>query len=441
MSAAAKILWGEGLFLRPQHFQRQDAYHEARLVQAMRLLQPHAWGLARLEVDEDGLAAGVLRVLELQAVLPDGELVNAPREDELPEPVALDAQGGVSFVFCVALAPLRPDASNYDSGDERRPAARYASHALAAADWFTGAPEAELVVLRRRPVLQPAADTGCTLPLLRLRRRAAGGFEVDRSFIAPALQIAAVPALLALRRHALDLLQAKVAALQGLQREPAQHVIEFRSGDVASFWLLQTACAAYARLSQLAPGAHPAQLFACLVELTGALLSFSHRRTLADLPAYTHERPEPAFAALDTLLRDLLETVVSTRCVSVLFEAPRPSWFVARLSPDRLGPGTAFYLGVQADLPAAALVEAVPARLKIGAPDDVERLVHSAVSGVRLTPAAQLPAAMPLRPGASYFVLEPHGALYERMLQAQTMAVYAPAGLAQLRLELHAVER
>ena len=35
MSHSAKILWGEGLFLRPQHFQRQDAYHEARLAEML----------------------------------------------------------------------------------------------------------------------------------------------------------------------------------------------------------------------------------------------------------------------------------------------------------------------------------------------------------------------------------------------------------------------
>ncbi len=40
MSHSAKILWGEGLFLRPQHFQRQDAYHEARLAEMSRALHP-----------------------------------------------------------------------------------------------------------------------------------------------------------------------------------------------------------------------------------------------------------------------------------------------------------------------------------------------------------------------------------------------------------------
>jgi type VI secretion system protein ImpJ len=31
MSAGSKIMWSEGLTLGPQHFQRQDIYHETRL--------------------------------------------------------------------------------------------------------------------------------------------------------------------------------------------------------------------------------------------------------------------------------------------------------------------------------------------------------------------------------------------------------------------------
>ena len=46
MSYSAKVLWGEGLFLRPQHFQRQDAYHEARLFESVRAIQPYNWGVA-----------------------------------------------------------------------------------------------------------------------------------------------------------------------------------------------------------------------------------------------------------------------------------------------------------------------------------------------------------------------------------------------------------
>ena len=58
MSMAAKVLWGEGLFLRPPPFQRQDQYHEARLHHTARALHPYLWGVARMACAKR-VAAGV----------------------------------------------------------------------------------------------------------------------------------------------------------------------------------------------------------------------------------------------------------------------------------------------------------------------------------------------------------------------------------------------
>ena len=115
MIPSSKVLWGEGLFLRPQHFQRQDAYHEWRLAEVARTLHPYAWGVRRLRVDADALASGVLRFHELQLLLPDGELFSAPHDDELPEPISLAgiATGVVEMVFHAALAPMRMHGVNF----------------------------------------------------------------------------------------------------------------------------------------------------------------------------------------------------------------------------------------------------------------------------------------------------------------------------------------
>jgi len=50
-----------------------------------------------------------------------------------------------------------------------------------------------------------------------------------------------------------------------------------------------------------------------------------------------------------------------------------------------------------------------------------------------------VPAAVPVRPGCYYFTVEPRGNLYERMMQAQALTIYAPQGIPDLRLELIAV--
>ncbi len=447
MIPSSKVLWGEGLFLRPQHFQRQDAYHEWRLHETAKALQPMGWGVSKVGVDVDALASGVLRVNELQLILPDGELYSAPQEDEPPAPVSLaDIPAGTSeLVFHAAMAPMRPSATNFmPTGQQADGALRFAQQNVSATDWFTNAVSSDVAVLRRVVRLLPDTeprDHLVSLPLLRLKRSGTGSFELDARFMPPALSIDAVPTLRAILRRLLDTLQAKVDALYGFHREPSKHVIEFRSGDIASFWLLHTASSAFAALSHYHhnTGLHPERLFERLLELAGALMTFSRSFTLADLPAYRHDQPGPGFAKLDHIIRELLETVISTRYFAIALDEVKPSYHHGRLETDKITPATRFYLGVQAAMPPTELVEAVPLRFKVGAPDDVEKLVLSAMSGVPITHAPQVPAAIPVRSGAYYFALEPRGPLYERMLQAQTISLYVPSGIHDLRLELFAL--
>ena len=116
---SSKVLWGEGLFLRPQHFQQQDAYHEARLADTARTLHPYAWGVQQCKVDTDALQNGVLRLTELQLVFPDGELYSAPADDDLPQPFSLSsiATGTAEVVFHVAIAPMRAQGGNHAPQD------------------------------------------------------------------------------------------------------------------------------------------------------------------------------------------------------------------------------------------------------------------------------------------------------------------------------------
>lgn len=449
MIQSPKVLWGEGLFLRPQHFQQQDAYHEWRLTQVSRSLHPHAWGVRHLKLDADALQTGVLRVLELQVVMPDGDMIHAPAEDELPPPVVLgslpSAQEGSTVTFHLATAALRSQGSNMAATQqEADTAVRYHRAPVQVADRYTDAVSAELMTLRRSTRLLPDTSTRdhlVSLPLVRLRRTSAGSFELDGRFMPPSLHIQASPMLTLHLRRLMDALQAKVDALYGMHREPSKHVIEFRSGDIASFWLLHTASTALAGLTHLArnPGFHPERLFERLLELAGSLMTFSRSFTLADLPTYDHAQPGQAFVKLDQVIRELLETVISTRSFAISLHEAAPSFHRGRLDSEQITPGTQFYLGVSASMPPAELVEIVPQRFKVGAPDDVDKLVLSAMPGVRLTHVPQVPAAVPVRPGNYYFSLEPRGALYERMLQAQSLTLYTPTGIQDLTLELVAI--
>ena len=119
----------------------------------------------------------------------------------------------------------------------------------------------------------------------------------------------------------------------------------------------------------------------------------------------------------------------------------KPSFFVGRLESERLVENVDFYLSISSDMPAAQLLETAPMKLKVGSPDDVEKILHSALPGVRLAHAAQTPSAIPVRVGNHYFALEPQGQIFERMLKARSICIYVPQALLGMKLELLAVFR
>ena len=443
---SSKVLWGEGLLLRPQHFQRQDAYHEHRLHKSIHTLHPYAWGVERLQVDRDALSSNVLRILDLALRFQDGELVDAPTVDELPGNVDLAAQqqSVQAITYYAALPGLKPFSGNFAQPGQDVNTARFMQSNQETPDLYTQAAPAQLSYLKKTVRLvsefEPR-DSYIHFPLLRLRRAATSGFELDDAFVAPSLSLGAAPAVFLQLRRLLDALNAKVSALYGHHREPSRNVVEFRSGDMSSFWLLHTASAACATLTHYFhhPGMHPERLYEQLLGVAGGLMTFSKSCKLADLPVYQHADPGTSFSKLFQIVRELLDTVISSKYFAIVLNETRPSYHHGVLDSGKIDDKTTFYIAVSADIPALELVDTVPLRFKVGAPDDVEKCVLSALPGVRLQYAPQLPAAVPVRPDTCYFVLDAKGQMYERMLQAQSVSIYVPSGMKELKLELLAV--
>jgi type VI secretion system protein ImpJ len=446
VTTASKVLWGEGLFLRPQHFQQQDRYHEARLNETAGALHPYCWGVRKLTVDADALKADVLRITELSLIFPDGEVYRAPEHDLLPPQVRLAdlPLDSHSITFHAALPALKVHGENCAPRGEARLDARFGQREHDTQDLYTEAAPAPVAYLTRNLRLLPeldALDAFDSFPLLRVHRVATGGFELDAGFVPPSLSIEGAPGLQAQLARLMEKLLAKVNALYGHYREPSKNVVELRGGDVSSFWLLHTASSGYAALSHYLAHRelHPERLFQELLVLAGGLMTFSRSVKLEDLPAYAHQDPGPAFARLDGILRELLDTVISSKYFSIALSNERPSYHLGALDSGKINGQTTLYLGVAADMPALQLVEIVPLRFKIGAPEDVDKLVLSAMPGVKLVHAPQVPSALPVRPDTYYFVLENRGVLYDSMLKAQAISIYVPNGLRDLKLELIAI--
>ncbi len=70
-----RIEWHEGMLLSPQHFQQLSARLDSLVGWQTLAAAPFSWGIRRLAFDNGLLPTGLLRVLELEAILPDGTAV------------------------------------------------------------------------------------------------------------------------------------------------------------------------------------------------------------------------------------------------------------------------------------------------------------------------------------------------------------------------------
>ncbi|MEF7612876.1 type VI secretion system baseplate subunit TssK [Aquincola sp. MAHUQ-54] len=450
MGRLFKPLWNEGVFLGPEHFQQQDRYVEARVCDAARLGSVAPWGVHAVEIDPDGLALGQLHVLRLKVTFPDGETFDSDGADRVPPGRQLaDAVPAAAAEACVyaALPPFDGRAANYRLQDaEGARARRYYREFEDVVDVVSGHAGAQLAVSRRNVTLmldgEPLGDYQ-VCPIALLRRDSSGVLRVARDFVPPSVALGASEYLLHLLRRLHDMLQAKSQALSEQRRERSSQLVEFGAADVSLFWLLHTVNTAWPEVRHLMqhPAAHPERAFAVLSRLAAALMTFAPDTGLEELPSYRHAEPAEHFRRLDALLRRLLDTVIPSRFVPLPLEPVRPALHYGRLDNDELIGKADFYLSVHAALPAQQLVELATRVIKVGSPDDVDRLVNSALPGVGLIHMARVPSALPVKMGRHYFGLLADGPQFQRMLQSRTIAVYVPRALPEAAVELMAVMR
>ncbi|WP_175909931.1 MULTISPECIES: type VI secretion system baseplate subunit TssK [unclassified Burkholderia] len=445
-----KPLFHEGLILTQQHFQQQARWAEFALHQFATAALAQPWGTLGVEVDEEALATGRIKLTRLKLRFTDGTPIDTTLADPLPS--ARDLTQGVpadlqSVVVLAALALPNANGNNcrFDEATLARPRRSYREF-VKVTD-LNGTGETEIAAERHAVRLlfdfeSHADDTVCAIA--RLTRGTNGQFQIDQRFVPPCLTLGSHPLHLERINRLADILHAKSLALGVRRSERIDQVAEYGVADVQLFWLLHCIHAAWPQLRLFAthPGRSPEHLYATLAQLASALMTFSTSSDLTDIPAYDHARADKVFTKLEAMIRDLLDAIIPSRVVSIGLTRQSPTTWTGQFLDERIVEGAAdWYLSVNAPTPAFTLVEQFPRLCKIGAPDEVEHIVNSALLGIPLKAVQRVPAAIPVRLDNQYFALDSNDPAHARMLAARACQIYLPASVPDASLELYAVLR
>lgn len=304
-SIPEQVQWHEGMLLSPQHLQQENWRHEAVLNYVARSAFPHLWGVRRLVVDDSLLPSGIFRLVELEALLPDGLILAHPLGNADLVEINLNAMD-----IDLALDPVtvhltvpRRTARSAAPGALRR----FGSvNAPAVVDENTG--DNEMFIPRLRPMIDldvtrsptvppssafvscPIARVGAVEGRIQLLDYAYPSLEVTRG--SPLHDIAD-----AVARDLRDRTVGVVERLRGGRRGDGVVAVELLAS-------LRSMTALLPRLeAMLTDGlTSPYDLYITLCDVAGHVAPIDIELVPVQTPRYVHEDPLPAYRSIASVI-------------------------------------------------------------------------------------------------------------------------------------------
>ena len=444
MAWSSKVVWSEGMFLRPQHFQQQERFFEFVAHARALAMEGFFWGFRELRLDADALALGRIAIASAQGILPDGTPFHVPAHGSAPEPLDVATTDKDQLVYLsIPLARQQAEAVTFE--DDARSLARYRVREAEVPDVNSVGGEPALVQLgeMRLRILRQSEMTDASIGLKLARvveRRPDNQVVLDRAFIPPILASGLHDVLGNFVRELLGLLHQRGEALAARLSHPGKGGIS----EVGDFLMLELVnrWEPVVRHWSTVPTLHPERLFAGMLQLAGDLCTHTRpNRRPGNYPDYDHDNLSACFQPLMADLRTSLSMVLEQGVIPIELQDRSHGVRVAIMPSADLVRTAAFVLAVSAAVPPEVVRARFPAQVKIGPVEKLRDLVNLHLPGVGLRPLPVAPRQLPYNAGYNYFELDTTHELWKQLDRSGGMGMHIAGEFPELALEFWAIRR
>lgn len=445
MKHLSKVVWYEGMYLGPHHFQVQTQSFEDLVHFSTGSLWFAPYGLSSCKLDSDALKNGMLSLVHARGMFPDGLVFQMPDADCVPPTLDINELFSTtreSLAVLLAVPAHRPNGPNCSIDSEpSQMELRYEAESRSFPDENTGRDEKSIQVGRKkiRFALETQPNEGLvTLPVARVLRDGAGRFIFDPAFIPPCLQISASERLLVIARTLVDILGEKSASLARARRTSGHGRAGYSSDEIASFWFVHAVNENLSVLRHLCMSekGHPEQLYMEMSRLAGALCAFGLDSDPQTLPLYDHDNLGKCFSALNAHIREHLELVVPSNCVQIPLTLLERNSRSGEITDQRCLDRARWVLAIHAEAGEAEIISRTPRLVKLCSKELLPQLVKTALPGLGLTHLPVPPSAIAPKVECQYFGVSRNGSCWEHIVQTREVGVYVPDELPGAEVEL-----
>ncbi|MFT5722583.1 MAG: type VI secretion system protein ImpJ [Motiliproteus sp.] len=447
-----KVIWSEGMFLRPHHFQQHERYITQEIDNRCRPLMPYGWGFSRLKINQANLEIGQFSLDDCAGCFSDGSSFDGLQRDGLP--LSIKVPAAVSDVVIYLAIPLRqagvPEVGDHDQANSL---VRYRPRGVELMDSTSreGTPTQVQVgdLHLRLYIHDPKAEAdglrvpdGYTSLAVAHINAAQGGKLKLRQLFIPSVQHYAVSAVL--RDFLTELLGMLAARATGLAGRVSNSGGKGGVAEVTDFMLLQLLNRSepvFAHCQQL-QDLHPAYLYERLLALAGELATFMNQdKRPLQFPAYDHENLMATFAPLFSELRAAFSAVLEQIAQALPLSPAQYGIRAARLEDRELLKSADFVLAVSAEVSGEKLRTLLPAQIKIGPVEKIRELITSALPGIDISPLPVAPREIPYHAGFTYFELNVQNPLWKEFEQSGGIAFHVGGEFPGMECQFWAIKR
>lgn len=438
-----KPVWAEGVLLGQQHFQVFDDYQEYMHAKRQFTQSSLAYGFKHISVDQTALARGEVNVLKLDFVLESGRYVEFSRttKNELVLPLPQDQESLIVYVG-IASNGSASGISGYDNASQL---AAYQAEYIDVTDLHDASRVREVMVAE--PSLTLLTDTDAKtyfdiLPLLKVVRGPDGLFSLDEKFVPPLLDISASSFLNDLLTRTNNLVSAKANVLLN-RRQGLGSVTDFGPNEMNSFLLLSGLLPSAKILSHLKHigHIHPERLYCELTELLSRISIFEHSQLIDTLPPYQHKNLTEVFSQFELLISQMLDGVVPKKMSGLkLTKVSDALYHLPTIDSSQIT-NNDFYLAVYYESSDSKWIDTFGEQVKVGSVENIEIIVASALNGVSVTHCQRPPNKLAVKSGYEYFRIEPHGDIWQQVMEEQSLAIFVPYHLQGANVEIVTVDK
>jgi type VI secretion system protein ImpJ len=446
-SSEKPILWHQGLFLQPQHFQQNDNFLKSLVTPHNKYHTPYFWGCNKLSVQDSALTQRVIEIDNLELIFQDGTWVQYPGnafvQSRSFEDISFDVERDKLPTVYIGIKKWDKYDKNVSSIEETDSldsvGTRFVSYVEPedTKDIHEGGEPAS--VRKMNYILKLFWDHEidkfndylfipiCQLELVEEK------INVSKRFVAPTFVLSGSDTLMQILKDLRENMISRCRVFESYKLSQGFQSSDFDAHFIPHLLVLNSLNRSLPVLNHIIENSdfHPQEVYKHLRQIVGELSTFSDRINalgqLSDgtplLPDYNHEHLFYCFHEIQLLIGELLKGI-SVAGESVFSMIRDEDFFSVKIPAEEFRDSYIYFIVLKSTGDSEQIVNDLHNLVKLGTKENINSMISRALPGVPLRHRLVPPPGMPKRSGLHYFRIDSKHHLFEEIKRSGDISLF-----------------